>query len=81
MSLRDMFVGLSERIERERRKPDEAIALGEASALLAALRLRYTVTLEGDKVSVRGSTPPDEQTCARIRELKPALMRVLESER
>lgn len=55
------------------------VALGEAVAFLAALRLRYRVELNGDKVTVRGSDPMDERTAARIRELKPALVRLLEA--
>lgn len=82
VSLADRFKGLSERIEAERRKPaepDDAIALGESVALLAHLRLRHVVTLNGDKVSVVGPAL-DEQTCARIRALKPGLVRLLSSE-
>ncbi len=83
-ALTSRFQGLSDRIEAERRKsaePDDAIALGPAVELLAALRLRYAVTLNGDKVSVRGPEAPDEQTCDRIRQHKAGLIRLLEAER
>ncbi len=74
------FEGLSQRIEEKRRAPDESIALGEAVTLLAALRVRgNTVELNGDKVTVRGPAL-DEPTIARCRELKPALVRLLEAE-
>lgn len=75
------FEGLSERIEQERRKPDESIALGAAVELLAALRLRgnRVELAEGERVRVSGP-PIDEQTIGRIREQKPALVRLLSSE-
>ena len=75
------FEGLSERIEQERRKPDESIALGAAVELLAALRLRgnRVELAEGERVRVSGP-PIDEQTIGRIREQKQALVRLLSSE-
>lgn len=76
VSLADRFKGLSEEIERKRREPDQAIALGEAVALLAHLRLRHTVDLDGDKVSVRGPAL-DEQMVARCKALREPLVRLL----
>ena len=79
--LTSRFEGLSERLEAECRKPDEAIALGAASELLARLRVAgYVFTLNRETETISVAPRPDEQTASRLREHKPALLRLLAAE-
>jgi len=78
-SLTARFAGLSERIEQQRRAPDESLALAEAVELLTRLRAAgFTFALNGETVTV--SPRPDEQTARRLRDSKAAIVRLLERE-
>jgi hypothetical protein len=81
MALADKFRGLSEEIERRRREPDGALPLGEAVEMLARLRASgHRVTLVGGaRVSVQG-TPLTAEQVERVKNLKPALLRLLAAE-
>lgn len=82
VSLADRFKGLSEEIERKRREPDEALALGEARQLVETVRvLGFTVALVDERIQVRGSGELSPGTVERLKALREAVVRVLEAER
>jgi hypothetical protein len=80
-SLTRLVEGFSQRIEQERRKPDESLPLGAASELLGRLRaLGHVFTLNRETGTISVSPRPDEQVAQRLREHKAALVRILAAE-
>lgn len=67
-------------LEREKRDATP-VALGEARALVDRLRLAgHSIALNEDGQTVRVIPRPDEQTVARLKEHKAAIVRLLSSE-
>ncbi len=80
-SLTRLVEGFSQRLEEQRRAPDESIALGAASELLARLRVAgYVFTLNPGTETISVAPRPDEQIAQRLRDNKAALVRILAAE-
>jgi hypothetical protein len=85
-ALTPMFEGVSDRIEQERRRaaePDQAIALGEARALVDAVRAAGApIELVDDgKVRVTGVDRLPPGTVDRLKANRDAIVRLLAAER